>query len=125
MKQMYKGLIAMRRDVTLYSKKATKDELKKYLEDLGFEKCGYSWDWPKGTLNYLWFDYEDFKSIDGVSADIFPVSGDELSITGNKWALHVRNLYSASWHDVKMFNDVLRGARKLFSGTLQGDYGTN
>jgi len=115
----------MGRDVTLYPKKATRDDLKKYLEGLGFVKCGHFWDWPKGTLNYSWFDYEDFKSIDGVSADIYPVSGDELGITGNAWAVHVRNLYSASWHDVKMLNDVLRGARKRFGGTIQGDYGTN
>jgi len=115
----------MGRDVTLYPKKATRDDLKKYLEGLGFEKCGHFWDWPKGTLNYSWFDYEDFKSIDGVSADIYPVSGDELSITGNELALHVRNTYSASWYDVKMFNDVLKGARKLFGGTIKGDYGTN
>lgn len=115
----------MGRDVTLYPKKATRDDLKNYLEGLGFEKCRHFWDWPKGTLNYSWFDYEDYKSIDGVSADIYPVSGEELSITGNEWALHVRNLYSASWHDVKMLNDVLRGARKLFGGTIQGDYGTN
>jgi len=115
----------MGRDVTLYPKKATRDDLKKYLEALGFEKCGHFWNWPQGTLNYLWFDYEDFKSIDGVSADIYPVSGDELSITGNEWALHVRNLYSASWHDVKMFNNVLKEARKLFGGTIKGDYGTN
>jgi hypothetical protein len=115
----------MGRDVTLYPKNASRDDLKKYLEGLGFEKCGHYWDWPKGTLNYSWFDYEDFKSIDGVSADIYPVSGEELSITGNEWALHVRNVYSASWHDVKMLNDVLRGARKLFGGTIKGDYGTN
>lgn len=115
----------MGRDVTLYPKKATREDLKEYIEELGFEKCGHFWDWPKGTVNYSWFDYEDFKSIDGVSADIYPVSGDELTITGNEWALHVRNLYSASLHDVKMFNDVLRGARKLFGGTIQGDYGTN
>lgn len=115
----------MGRDVTLYPKKASREDLKKYLEGLGFVKCGHFWDWPKGTLNYSWFDYEDFKSIDGVSADVYPLSGDELNITGNKWALHVRNLYSASWHDVKMLNEVLRGARKLFGGTIQGDYGTN
>lgn len=115
----------MGRDLTLYPKKATKDELKKYLEDLGFVKCQHLWDWPKGTLNYSWFDYEDYKSIDGVSADIYPVCNEELNITGNNWALHVRNLYSASWHDVKMLNDVLRDARKLFGGTIKGDYGTN
>lgn len=115
----------MGRDVTLYPEKASKKDLKDFLENLGFEKCGHFWDWPKGTLNYSWFEHEDFKSIDGVSADIYPVSGEKLNITGNKWALHVRNLHSASWHDVKMFNDVLRGARKLFGGTIQGDYGIN
>lgn len=115
----------MGRDLTFYPKKASRDDLKKYLEALGFVKCKHFWDWPKGTLNYSWFDYEDFKSIDGVSADIYPLSNDDLKITDNKWALHVRNLYSASWHDVKMLNDVLKGARKQFGGIIQGDYGTN
>jgi len=115
----------MGRDLTLYPKKASKKDLKKYLEDLGFTRCDHFWDWPKGTLNYSWFDYNDFKSIDGVSADIYPASEDEIHITGNSWALHVRNVYSASWHDVKMLNNVLKGARKLFGGTIQGDYGTN
>lgn len=115
----------MGRDVTLYPKRATRDDLKNFLVGLGFEKCSHFWDWPKGTLHFSWFDDEDYKSIDGVSADVYPVSGEEFSITGNEWALHVRNLYSASWHDVKMLNDVLRGARKLFGGTIKGDYGTN
>ncbi|MBK1706560.1 hypothetical protein [Halochromatium glycolicum] len=115
----------MGRDLTLYPKEATREQLKEYVEGLGFSKCQHFWDWPAGTLNYSWFDDADFKSIDGVSADIYPVSGDELDITGNEWALHVRNLYSASWHDVKMLNEVLRGARKRFGGTIKGDYGTN
>jgi hypothetical protein len=115
----------MGRDLTLYPKKATKQELKLYLEGVGFQRCGHFGNWPAGTLNYSWFDHEDFKSIDGVSADIFPVSDEKLKISGNSWALHVRNLYSACWHDVKMLNDVLRGARKLFGGTIKGDYGTN
>ncbi len=115
----------MGRDVTLYPKKASRKELSNYLEGLGFVKCGHFWDWPKGTLNYSWFDSQDFKSIDGVSADIYPVSEEEKEITGNDWALHVRNLYSASWHDVAMLNEVLRGARKRFGGTIKGDYGTN
>lgn len=115
----------MGRDLTLFPQKASKSELKSYLEDLGFERCGHWWDWPPGTLNYSWFDDRDFRSIDGVSADVYPVAGDERDITGNEWALHVRNLYSASWHDVKMLNDVLRGARRRFGGTIKGDYGTN
>ena len=115
----------MGRDLTLYPDKATKQELKLYLEALGFQKCRHLWDWPAGTLNYSWFDAKDFRSIDGVSADIYPVRSEELDISGNPWALHVRNLYSASWYDVKMLNDVLRGARKRFGGTIKGDYGTN
>lgn len=115
----------MGRDITLYPKKASKKELKDYLENLGFVKCGHLWDWPKGTLNYSWFDYEDFKSIDGVSADIYPVDKKERKHTKNEWALHVRNVYSASWYDVKMLNDVLKNARRLFGGDIYGDYGKN
>ena len=109
----------------MYPKQASKTELKEYLEGLGFTGCDHFWDWPKGTLNYSWFDSEDFKSIVGVEADIYPVFDDELKITSNPWALHVRNVYSASWHDVHMLNEVLRGARKRFGGIIHGDYGTN
>lgn len=115
----------MGRDITLYPKKASRKELSDHLESLGFTRCSHFWDWPKGTLNYSWFDHQDFKSIDGVSADIYPVSEEKQNITKNEWALHVRNLYSASWHDVAMLNEVLRGARKRFGGTIKGDYGTN
>ena len=115
----------MGRDLTLYPQNATKMELKKYIESLGFHPCNHLWDWPAGTLNYSWFDYNDHKSIDGVSADIYPVDKSENVYTKNEWALHVRNLYSASIFDVKMLNAVLRGARKLFGGTITSDYGTN
>jgi hypothetical protein len=115
----------MGRDLTLYPDKATKKELKEYIESFGFQKCQHLWDWPKGTLNYSWFEVKDFKSIDGVLADIYPLEGEDLSITGNKWALHVRNVYSASYHDVLMLNQVLREARKRFGGTIHGDYGKN
>ncbi|MBL0889387.1 MAG: hypothetical protein IBJ19_02135 [Gemmatimonadaceae bacterium] len=115
----------MGRDLTLYPRSASKDELRTYLEGLGFTRCKHFWDWPAGTLNFSWFDEKDFRSIDGVSADVYPVTGDEAKVTGNAWALHVRNTYGASWHDVKMLNDVLRGARRLFGGTIEGDYGRN
>lgn len=115
----------MGRDLTLYPKNASKAELKKYIESLGFKPCRHVWDWPKGTLNYSWFDYNDFRSIDGVSVDIYPVDKSENIYSDNEWALHVRNLYSASLFDVKMLNNVLKGARKLFGGTISGDYGIN
>jgi len=115
----------MGRDLTLYPRKASKKELKNYLESLGFIRCSHLWNWPKGTLNYSWFDMEEFKSIDGVSADIYPITGEKNNLTNNKWALHVRNLYSASYYDVKMLNKVLREARKKFGGDIHGDYGKN
>ena len=67
----------MGRDLTLYPQKASRDDLRHYLENMGFEKCSHFWDWPKGTLNYSWFEEVDFKSIDGVSADVYPVFKDE------------------------------------------------
>jgi hypothetical protein len=115
----------MGRDVTLYPKKASRKELRDHLEGLGFVRCGHFWNWPAGTLNYSWFNDEDFKSIDGVSADIYPVSEDKRHLTNNERALHVRNVYSASWHDVEMLNRVLKEVRKKFGGTIKGDYGTN
>ena len=115
----------MGRDLTLYPKKASKSDLKKYIESLGFKPCKHMWDWPKGTLNYSWFDKSDYKSIDGVSVDIYPVDKTENIYSENEWALHIRNLYSASVFDVKMLNSVLKGARKLFGGTISGDYGVN
>jgi hypothetical protein len=124
-KDRYTRERAMGRDLTLYPSAATKNDLKVFLESLGFSRCKHLWDWPKGTLNYSWFDYEDHKSIDGVSADIYPVTEKENKYTNNKWALHVRNLFSASIYDVKMLNLVLRDARKRFGGTIEGDYGTN
>lgn len=115
----------MGRDLTLYPKNASRSDLKTYLEELGFERCKHFWEWPVGTLNYSWFDEREFRSIDGVSADVYPVSGDEAQLAQKGWAMHVRNLYSASWHDVHMLNEVLRGARRRFGGTIKGDYGTN
>lgn len=115
----------MGRDLTLYPRKASKKELKYFLESLGFTRCSHLWSWPKGTLNYSWFDIEDFKSIDGVSADIYPPTKEKKNTTNNEWALHVRNLYSASYYDVKMLNKVLKEARKKFGGDIYGDYGKN
>jgi len=115
----------MGRDLTLYPKSASKRDLTKYLQSLGFKKCDHLWEWPTGTLNFHWYDPVDFRSITGVEADVYPASAEELNITGNSWAIHVRNTYSASWDDVNMLNEVLRQARKKFGGTIQGDYGTN
>ena len=115
----------MGRDLTLYPKNTTKEKLKNFIEDLGFIPCKHLWDWPEGTLNYSWFEQKDCLSIDGVSADIYPVENNKISRKNCNWALHVRNRYCASIHDVKMLNKVLREGRKRFGGDIYGDYGKN
>lgn len=116
----------MGRDLVIYPEKATKQQLKDIIESLGFTRCNHLWDWPPGTLNYSWFESKDFLSVDGVSADIFPLlSNQERQITTNGWAVHVRNTYSASQYDVVMLNTVLKRIRQEFGGTIKGDYGTN
>ena len=115
----------MAREITLYPERASKDELKKFVEKRGYEKTKHLWDWSKGTLNFFWFDYDDYKSISGVELDIYPVSNEESLHTNNKWAVHVRNNYSGSFFDVKEFNEVIKQLRKRFGGIIMGDYGKN
>jgi len=66
----------MGRDLTLYPRSASRSNFKAYVEALGFRKCKHFCIWPSGTLNYSWFDERDFMSVDGVSADVYPVSGE-------------------------------------------------
>ncbi len=115
----------MWRDLYLYPNKASRKQLKEYVESIWFTPCEHLWNWPKGTLNYSWFDRLDFKSTDWVSVDIFPVRENEREFTQNEWAIHVRNTYSASWHDVYKLNETLRVAKKLFWGNIRGDYWKN
>ena len=115
----------MAREIILYPKKASKNELKEFVEKRGYKKTEHLWNWPKGTLNFFWFDDDDYKSIAGVELDIYPVDNTENKYTNNKWAIHVRNLVSGSIFDVREFNDVVRAIRKKFGGTLIGDYGKN
>ncbi len=117
----------MGRDLTIYPARARKSELKKHIESLGFLKANHLWEWPKGTIHYYWFELEDFKSIDGVEVDIYPVSESEKqeNKVRSDWAIHVRNRYSASVYDVIKLNEVLKSVRKLFGGKITGDYGVN
>lgn len=117
----------MGRDLTIYPDRARKTELKKHIESLGFSKSKHLWEWPKGTIHYFWYELEDYKSIDGVQVDLYPVTESEKNENNVKsdWAIHVRNRYSASIYDVIKLNEVLRSVRKAFGGKITGDYGVN
>ena len=116
----------MGRDLRLYPKNASKSDLVSFIKSFrNIRKSSSLWDWPKGTLNFHWFDSIDYKSSVGVEITIYPATDEEKEYTDNLWAIHVRNTYSATWYDVTMLNTILRTGRKKFGGDIFGDYGKN
>ena len=116
----------MGRDLHLHPKNASKTELVAFI--MSFENMQISshlLDWPKGTEHFFWFDSKDYRSITGVEISIYPIRDNERNISGGEWAMHVRNTYSANWHDVDMLNRILRTGRKRFGGNIFGNYGKN
>src|ERR1043166_6446681 len=117
----------MSTEVTLYSASATKELLRRHLILLGYQPSDHLWHWPKGSLHFQWFEAEDFKSIDGVEATIYPLSEDEKLKHGPAtWALHTRTRASASSFDKEYQNHTIRTARRVFGGHFYNDWhGTN
>lgn len=116
----------MGRDLRLYPKNARKAELVSFIKSFDkIQTSSHLWDWPKGTKHYFWFDDTDYRSTAGVEITIYPVRDNERSLCSSDWAIHVRNTYSATWHDVEMLNTILRTGRKKFGGDIFGDYGKN
>jgi hypothetical protein len=116
----------MGRDLRLYPKNAGKAELVSFIKSFDkIQTSSHLWDWPKGTIHFFWFDDTDYRSTTGVEITIYPVQDSERSLRSSEWAIHVRNTYSATWHDVEMLNRILRTGRKKFGGDIFGDYGKN
>lgn len=114
-------------EITLHPKSVSREELRSFLEGLGFTPTEHLWDWPKGSLNFHWFEERDFLSFDGVEATIFPPSKEEQEKLGQcAWALHTRTRASASPADQAQQNNVVRLARARFGGNFYNDwYGRN
>ncbi|MGB7293339.1 MAG: HEPN domain-containing protein [Thermodesulfobacteriota bacterium] len=113
-------------EIILYPKKARRDDLRDLLVSCGFKPCQHLWDWPKGSLNYWWFDSHDYRSFDGVEATIFKPSEAEQKYGLCEWALHTRTRSSASLADQEQQNAVIRAGRKKFGGSFYNDwYGKN
>lgn len=116
----------MGRDLRFYPKNARKAELVSFIESFDkIQTSSHLWDWPKGTRHFFWFDDTDYRSTAGVEITIYPVRDSERNLSSSEWAMHVRNTYSATWHDVAMLNRILRMGRKKFGGEIFGDYGKN
>jgi len=111
-------------EVVLHPINATRDQLRRFLEQRGYRATKHLWDWPKGTLNYHWFDDTDYRSFNGVEATIYPPTDEEaLKKLGQcDWAVHTRTRASASPDDKKEQNELIRSARKLFGGSFYNDW---
>lgn len=116
----------MGRDLCLYTERADKSELISLITSFdNVKRTEHLWDWPKGSEHFHWFDNVDYRSTTGVELTVFPVSNLDRQYDCGGWALHARNTYSATWHDVSMLNTFLRKARKNYGGNIIGDYGKN
>lgn len=116
----------MGRDLRLYTDSASRSDLVSLIRSFGkIQTTEHLWDWPRGSTHLHWFDEDDYKSTTGVELTVFPMSEEDREFSTGKWAMHVRNAYSATWYDVDMLNRFLRSARKEFGGNIIGDYGKN
>jgi hypothetical protein len=116
----------MGRDLSLYPKNTSKADLVSFIRSFDkIQTSSHLSDWPRGTKHFFWFDDTDYRSTAGVEITIFPVRDSERRSGHSEWAIHVRNTYSASWHDVEMLNNILRTGRKKFGGDIFGDHGKN
>ena len=111
-------------EVILHPKNATRDQLRRFLEERGYRPTDHLWDWPKGSLNYHWFDHSDYRSFDGVEATIYPPTDErQLKRLGScDWALHTRTRSSGSPADKEQQNETIRAARRTFGGSFYNDW---
>lgn len=113
-------------EIILHPQEATKTDLRQLLLTRGYAKCGHLWQWPKGSANYQWYEYSDFKSFDGVEATIYPPAEEDRHEGDCGWALHTRSRASASTFDRVEQNALIREARRRFGGSFYNDwYGKN
>ena len=86
-------------EIILHPKAASRDDIANLLKGLGYRPCEHLWDWPKGSLNFQWFEHTDYLSYDGVGATVYKASSDKHQLGDCEWALHTRTRSSASSAD--------------------------
>jgi hypothetical protein len=110
-------------EIILHPQRASRDELRQFLADRQFKPTDHLWDWPKGSLNYHWFDHTHCRSFDGVEATIYPPSAEQQEKLGQcEWALHTRTRAFASPADKEQQNKIVRAARQKFDGSFYNDW---
>jgi len=114
-------------EIILHPAKASKEDLRSLLEELGYKPCQHLGQWAKGSLNFHWFEFEGFKSYDGVEANIAKPSKEQQERLGRcSWMLHTRTRIAASPDDKAQQNKTIREAKRRFGGNFYNDwYGKN
>jgi hypothetical protein len=116
-------------EITLYTKKATKQKLIAELKNHGFDKVNHILDAfnTPDHLNYMWFSTKHYESFVGVEVTVIKSSlDDQRKYKCSEWILHTRTRSSGSYKDKEKQNIVIKEIRKLFGGTFYNDwYGTN
>jgi hypothetical protein len=114
-------------EINLHPVRGSRRELRELLEELGYRPCNHLWKWPRGTLNYHWFDPKEHRSYDGVEANIARPDEKEFERLGRcSWMLHTRTRVWASPDDQEHQNKTIREARRRFGGNFYNDwYGVN
>ncbi len=110
-------------EITLYPRAATREQLRRLVVSFGSQNTGHLWDWPKGSLHFVWYDDSDFKSADGVEITIYPLTREEQNDRASgPWALHTRTRSAASSFDREQQNSIVRAARRAFGGWFYNDW---
>ena len=116
-------------EITLYPKTSSKTKLIQFLTGNGFERVKHFIDTlnDENHIHFMWFGYEDFESFVGVEATVLKADADEIKkYNCSNWILHTRTRSSGSQKDKEKQNQIIREARKQFSGSFYNDwYGTN
>lgn len=77
-------------EIWQFPKAASRDQLIGSLKNLDFEVGeNLFWPGPEGTVNLFWSQPQDYLSISGVDASVFPLdnAGKAAWNTTNDWAL--------------------------------------
>ncbi len=116
-------------EITLYTKKATKTGLTRFLDENGFQKVDHVIEEMNNddNLHFMWFGFENHESMVGVEATVIKVDdSDKKEHKCSDWILHTRTRAGGSYEDKEKQNEIIRIARKQFGGSFYNDwYGTN
>lgn len=116
-------------EITLYTKKATRSSLIKFLLENGFYKTKHFIEEmnSENALHYIWYEFNNYQSSTGVEATVLRITSDEsIEFKCSEWILHTRTRSSGSFEDKKKQNETIKICRKQFGGTFYNDwYGTN